>query len=61
MLRPTHWAKMLDNRGQVDTFILDFEKAFVTPLKCKLFSYGLWKDIEMDRFFFYASDNNELL
>ena len=41
---------MLDNRGQVDTFILDFEKAFVPPLKCKLFSYGLWKDIEMDRF-----------
>ena len=22
------WAKILDNRGQVDTFILDFEKAF---------------------------------
>ena len=28
----THdWAKILDNRGQVDTFILDFEKAFDTP------------------------------
>ena len=26
------WAKILDNRGQVDTFILDFEKEFVTPL-----------------------------
>ena len=43
------WAKILDNRGQVDTFILDFEKAFDTPphelLKSKLFSYG------MDRFF----------
>ena len=26
------WAKHLDNRGQVDTFILDFEKAFETPL-----------------------------
>ena len=26
------WAKILDNRGQVDTFILDFEKAFDTPL-----------------------------
>ena len=39
------WAKLLDNRGQVDTFILDFEKAFNTPphehLKSKLFSYGI--------------------
>ena len=38
------WAKILDNRGQVDTFILDFEKAFDTPLhellKSKLLSYG---------------------
>ena len=25
------WAKILDNGGQVDTFILDFEKAFDTP------------------------------
>ena len=25
------WAKLLANRGQVDTFILDFEKAFDTP------------------------------
>ena len=37
------WAKLLDNRGQVDTFILDFDKAFDTPhhehLKSKLFSY----------------------
>ena len=24
-------AKILDNQGQVDTFILDFEKAFDTP------------------------------
>ena len=49
-----YWAKILDNRGQVDTFILDFEKAFGTPphefLKSKLFSYGIggktlnWKD-----------------
>ena len=51
------WAKILDNRGQVDTFILDFEKAFDTPphelLKSKLFTYGIGciKDIEMDRFF----------
>ena len=59
------WAKILDNRGQVDTFILDFEKAFDTPphklLKSKLFSYGIggktlkWIDS------FFASDNNELL
>ena len=25
------WAKILDNKGQEDTFILDFEKAFDTP------------------------------
>ena len=39
------WPKILDNRGQVDTFILDFEKAFDTVphelLKSKLFSYGI--------------------
>ena len=39
------WAKILGNRRQVDTFILDFEKAFDTPphelLKSKLFSYGI--------------------
>ena len=38
------WTKILDNRGQVDTFILDFEKAFDTPphelLISKLFNYG---------------------
>ena len=28
----THLTKILDNRGHVDTFILDFEKAFDTPL-----------------------------
>ena len=39
------WAKILDNQGQIDTFILDFERAFDTPphelLKSKLFSYGI--------------------
>ena len=39
------WAKTLDNRGHVDTFILDFERAFHTPphelLKSKLFSYRI--------------------
>ena len=39
------WAKILVSRGQVDTFILNFEKAFDTPphepLKSKLFSYGI--------------------
>ena len=25
------WVKILDNGGQVDTFIMDFEKAFDTP------------------------------
>ena len=39
------WVKILDKKGQVDTFILDFEKAFDTPphelLKSKLFSYGI--------------------
>ena len=39
------WAKILDAGGQVDTFILDFEKAFDTPpnevLKCKLHGYGI--------------------
>ena len=39
------WAKILDNGGQVDTFSLDFEKAFDTPphelLKGKLFGCGI--------------------
>ena len=38
------WAKILENGEQVDTFILDFEKAFDTPphepLKSELFGYG---------------------
>ena len=39
------WAKILDNGGQVDKFILNFEKAFDTPphelLKSKLFVCGI--------------------
>ena len=39
------WAKILDIGGQVDTIILDFEKAFNTHphkiLKCKLHGYGI--------------------
>ena len=48
------WAKILDNREQVDTFILDFENAFDTLphelLKSKLVCYGIggktlkWRD-----------------
>ena len=38
-------ANVLDNHGQFDTFILDYEKAFDTPprklLKSKLSSYGI--------------------
>ena len=39
------WPKVLDNHSKVDTFILDFEKAYDTALhellKSKLFSYGV--------------------
>ena len=39
------WAKFLGNKRQVDTFILDFEKAFDTHphefLKNKPFSHGI--------------------
>ena len=59
------WAKILDNRGQVDTFILDFEKAFDTPphelLKSKLFSYGIGGKTLKWIYSFFASENNELL
>ena len=42
------WAKILDKGGQVDTFILNFEKAFDNApppppyelLKCKIYGYG---------------------
>ena len=39
------WVKIFDKREQVDSFILDFEKAFDTPphalLKSRFFSYGI--------------------
>ena len=39
------WAKIRDNKVQVDTFILDLKKAFDTPqnelLKSKLLSYDI--------------------
>ena len=39
------WAKILDKGGRVDTFILDFKKAFDTSPhelpKCKLYGYGI--------------------
>ena len=39
------WARILDKGGQVDTFILDFKKAFDTSphelLECKLYGYGI--------------------
>ena len=52
------WAKILDNRGQVDTFILDFEKAFDTPphelLKSKLFSVVGGKTLKwIDSFLYF--------
>ena len=51
------WAKILDNEGQVDTFILDFEKAFDTPPAARaseeqtVWLRHRWEDTEMDRFF----------
>ena len=40
----------MDSRGQIDTFILDFEKTFDTPphelLRSKLFSYGIGGKID---------------
>ena len=49
------WAKILDKGGQVDTFSLDFEKAFNTPLMNYLnvsyMAMAWWEDSEMNRFF----------
>ena len=45
LITVTDWAKILDKGGQVDTFILDSERAFDTHphelLKCKLYIYGI--------------------
>ena len=40
------WAKILDNRGQVDTFILDFEKAFDRENKDEKDTMKLQRDID---------------
>ena len=49
------WAKILDNGGEIDTFIVDFEKAFDTPQQAPLEqTVWLWHRLEateMDRFF----------
>ena len=49
------WVEILDKGGQVDTFILDFEKAFDTPLHEFLKKQIIWlwhwrKDTQVDRF-----------
>ena len=57
------WAKILDNQGQVYTFILDFEKAFDTPLmnfsNANCLTMELEENYEMDRCFpvFQATDS----
>ena len=59
------WAKILDNGGHVDTFILDFEKVFDTPphelLKSKLFICGIGRKTLKWIDTFCATDNSELL
>ena len=49
------WPKILDNQGQVDTFILEFEIALDTPLKNFLktncLAMELEENNEMDRCF----------
>ena len=55
------WAKILDKGRQVDTFILDLEKALDTPLlellKSKLYGYGIGgKTLKwIDSFLFQAA------
>ena len=52
-----NWAKILDKQGQVDTFILDFEKAFDTPpphmnfSKVNCLAMELEENYKMDRCF----------
>ena len=52
-----YWAKIPDNKGQVDTFILDFEKAFDTPpphmnsLRVNCLVMELVVNIEVDKCF----------
>ena len=41
------WAKILDNRGQVDKFILDFEKAFDTRPHELLISSDIESEIRL--------------
>ena len=49
------WTNILDNQGQVDTFILDFEKAFEAPfmnfLKACCLAMELEESYEIDRCF----------
>ena len=58
------WAKLLDVGGQVDTFILDFEKAFDKPphkrLKCKLHRYGIKGKLKYGLIHFCAIGNKVL-
>ena len=58
------WAKIRDNKVQVDTFILYFEKAFYTPqhelFKSKLLSYEIGGKTLKWIIFFFATDNREL-
>ena len=58
------WVKILD-KGQVDTVILVFEKAFDTPphelLKSKLFGYGIGGRHSGGLIPFFAIEYNELL
>ena len=55
------WVKILDKGGQVDTFIMDFEKAFDTPPhelpKRKLFGYVICRKTLrwIDSFFCYRT------
>ena len=55
------WAKILDNRGQADTFILDFNTPPHELLKSKLCSYGISGKTLKWKLIFHASKNNELL